>query len=264
MFTLLAGCASTSAPPPAPPAPLSPPPATTAKTSAGLSLEAASAIVAAPDRTPEDRKKDPNRHPAEFLVFLGIAPGMHVADISATTGYTTELLARAVGPTGTVYGQNDPMILKRFAEKPWAERLARPADKNVVRSDRAFDAPLPPEAKNLDLVTLVLFYHDTVWLKANRDAMNRAIFAALKPGGAYVVVDSSAKAGRGIEDAETLHRIEQTTLETEVKSAGFTLVGQSDILRHPEDTRDWSSSPGGHDARVGTEDCFVVKFQKPL
>jgi hypothetical protein len=46
-----------------------------------------------------------------------------------------------------------------------------PAMKNVKRVDREFDAPLPPEAKDLDAVVFNLVYHDTVWLKADRAAM---------------------------------------------------------------------------------------------
>jgi predicted methyltransferase len=94
---------------------------------------------------------------------------MKVADLGAGGGYTTELLARAVGPTGVVYGQNSKFLLERFAEKPWSARLERPVNAVVVRADREFDDPIPPEAKGqLDLVVDVLFYHDTVGLEFHR------------------------------------------------------------------------------------------------
>ena len=86
---------------------------------------------------------------------------------------------------------------------------------------------------------------------------------ALKPGGAYVIVDASAQAGHGVNDAKTLHRIEQSVVETEVKKAGFTLAASADFLRNPSDARDWSSSPGEAKDRLGTEDRFVLKFVKP-
>jgi predicted methyltransferase len=228
-----------------------------------LSADAIKAIVAASDRTEHDKTLDASRHPAELLAFLGVGPGMTVADLGAGGGYTTELLARAVGPSGKVYGQNDPSLLKRFIEKIWAERLALPADKAVIRSDRPFDDPLPPDAKNLDLVVNYIFYHDTVWLGAARDKMNKAVFDALRPGGAYVIVDASAQDGHGVADAKTLHRIEQSTVENEVAQAGFTLAAKGDFLRNPNDKRDWSSSPGEAGARRGTEDRFVLKFVKP-
>src|ERR1700722_15423056 len=121
------------------------------------------AIVDAADRSDGDKKLAAGRHPAELLAFLGLKPGMHVAELAAGGGYTTELLARAVGPQGKVWAENNAMMLK-FVDKPWAERLARPAMKNVVRVDRELDAPLPPDAKNLDAVVIVLFYHDTIWM----------------------------------------------------------------------------------------------------
>jgi predicted methyltransferase len=124
--------------------------------------------VSAPDRTPDDRALDAGRKPAELLAFAGIRPGMRVAELGAGGGYTTELLARAVGPTGTVYAQNNRLILDRFAEKPWSARLTRPVMANVVRVDREFDDPLPPAASNLDAVVIILFYHDLFWMGAVR------------------------------------------------------------------------------------------------
>src|SRR4051812_28434400 len=112
---------------------------------------ASNAIVSAADRTDADKALDPGRHPAQFLEFLAVKPGMRVAELFAGGGYTTELLARAVGPSGVVYGQNSKMILEKFAAKPWSERLSREVNKNVVRMDRELDDPFAPEAMNLDL-----------------------------------------------------------------------------------------------------------------
>ncbi|MEO8876666.1 MAG: SAM-dependent methyltransferase [Polyangiaceae bacterium] len=275
---LLAACCGSSPPAAtattAPPATASAPPPTvaaatdqTATTSAasttGLTSDAIKSLLAAPDRTDADRKTDTQRHPDQLLQFLGVAPGMHVADLGSGTGYTTELLARAVGPNGKVYAQNDPGLVKKFMDKPLSERLAMPANKNVVREDRTFDDPLPADATNLDLVTNYVFYHDAVWLGADRDKMNKAVLAALKPGGTYVIVDASAKAGDGTNDTKTLHRIDENVVKAEVLKAGFTFVSSADFLRNPSDTRDWNSSPKAAGDRRGTEDRFIFKFQKP-
>lgn len=221
------------------------------------------AVVAAADRSEDDRKLDEGRHPGEMLTFYGIAPGMKVAEIGAGGGYTAELLARAVGPTGVVYGQNTKFLLDRFAEKPWSARLAKPVMKNVVRVDREFDDPLPPEAKNLDAVIMVLFYHDTVWLKADRGKMNAAIFGALKSGGVYAIIDHSGRAGTGTSETETLHRIEEKAVRDEVEKAGFKLAAEASFLRNPADARDWNASPTKAAERRGTSDRFVLKFVKP-
>jgi len=221
------------------------------------------AIVDAPDRTAADRALDPGRHPAEMLAFYDIRPGMRVAELGAAGGYTSELLARAVGPTGAVYGQNSSLILQRFAEQPWSTRLATPPMHNVVRVDREFDDPLPPEARNLDAVFIVLFYHDTVWMGVDRAKMNRAVFDALRPGGVYAIIDHSAHAGSGTADVQTLHRIDEQVVRDEVTAAGFDLVGEATFLRNPSDPRDWNDSPSAAADRRGTSDRFVLKFVKP-
>jgi predicted methyltransferase len=223
----------------------------------------AEAIVAAADRDEADKRLDGGRHPGEFLAYLGIAPGMRVAEIGAGGGYTTELLARAVGPKGKVWAQNSPGVLK-FVGKPWAERLGKPIMKKaVVRVDREFDAPLPPDAKNLDAVVSVLVYHDTVWLGVDRDKMNKAVFAALKPGGQYVIVDHSAAERHGSDDAKTLHRIEEPVVTREVERVGFRRAGDADFLRNPADARDWNDAPNAAADKRGTSDRFVLKFIKP-
>jgi predicted methyltransferase len=266
LFLALAACggdAATAQPATSPPSRPSTAVASEMTPHAPLTPEAIRALIAAPDRTDADRKTDVQRHAPELLAFIGVGPGMAVADLGAGGGYTTELLVRAVGPSGKVYGQNDPELLKKFMESRWAARLSLPINKGVVRSDRPFDAPLAPEATNLDLVVDYIFYHDTVWIGVDRAKMNAAVFSALKPGGAYVIVDASAKDGHGVADVKTLHRIEQSVVESEVKAAGFTLASTAEFLRNPADARDWSSSPGAAGDRLGTEDRFVLKFVKP-
>lgn len=225
----------------------------------------AAAIVADPDRLEEDRAIDEQRRPAELLAFLDLKPGMKVAELMAGFGYTSELLARAVGPEGVVYGQNNRFVLERFAEAKWSERLQRPAMARVVRVDRELDDPLPPEAQGLDAVVMVLFYHDTYWMKVDREAMNRRIFAALRPGGAYVIVDHSGREGSGESEVQTLHRVEESLVVREVEAAGFKLDASADFLRNPEDPRDWNAAPGAAAAKGlrGQSDRFVVRFVRP-
>lgn len=237
--------------------------ATTPVVEAVDAVARAQGVVGAPDRDPADTALDAGRHPVELLTTFDVRPGMKVADLMSGGGYTVELLARAVGPTGVVYGVNSPFILERFAAAPWAARLAKPVNTNVVRLDREFDAPFPPDLTGLDRVFSVLVYHDFVGMGTDRAAMNRAIFDALAPGGLYVVIDHTAAAGHGLLDVETLHRIEEEVVVAEVLAAGFEPAGTYDTWRNTADPLDWSTSPRAAGERRGTSDRFALAFRKP-
>jgi predicted methyltransferase len=210
------------------------------------------AIIANPIRSDADRALDAERKPAQFLPFTGVAPGMRVLDVSTGAGYTSQLLALAVLPGGTLYAQTPrpgAAITKRLAEHPQAD---------FVLVQRPFDDPIPPDAPKLDLVTLVLNYHDITYLPVDRVKMNKAIFDALKPGGHYVIVDHSSRPGRGVSEGKTLHRIDEAVVKHEVEQAGFKLDAEGDFLRNPADPRDVPSSRPA----VPT-DKFALRFVKP-
>jgi predicted methyltransferase len=215
------------------------------------------AIIAAPDRSEADRQTDQRRDPVKLLAFTGARAGLKVLDMGAGAGYSTELLARAVGPTGVVYAQNSAEIFERVKDR-FNARAQSPAMKNVVPLIRSFDDPVPADVHDVDLITFLFFYHDTTYLNVDRAEMDRKLFAALKPGGALVIADHSARAGDGASVGKTLHRIEESVLRKEVEAAGFKLVAEGDFLRHPEDPRD---APVFRPAIPVDE--FVLKFEKP-
>jgi predicted methyltransferase len=210
------------------------------------------AVVASPVRTDQDRRMDASRHPAEFLPFTQVGPGMQVLDVATGGGYTTQLLALTVGPTGKVWAQAQQpgaTITKRLADQPQA---------NIALVTRSFEDPVPESAPKLDLITIVLNYHDISYLPIDRAKMNQRLFAALKPGGHLVIVDHSARAGTGIADGKTLHRIDEAVVLSEEKQAGFVLEAEGNFLRNPADTRAESSN----DPKVPT-DKFALRFVKP-
>jgi predicted methyltransferase len=221
--------------------------------SAPLPRERIGEIVASPERSAADRTNDIRRKPVEMLSFIGVRPGMTALDVSAGGGYTTELLARAVGPTGRVYAQSakpSPRLL---------DRLKSPALSNVAVASRRLDDPVPPEAAGaLDLVTFMFNYHDLGHMGVDRARLNRAVFAALKPGGMYVIADHAGRAGTGISESGTLHRIEEAFLRAEVEAAGFRLAEEGRFLRNPSDPRDRETPEPAQ-----PKDEFVLKFLKP-
>ncbi len=243
-----------------------------AQAPAALSGSQIAAIVGSPDRSAADRENDKRRQPERILAFIGLRPGMVALDVVAGGGYTTELLARAIGPGGKVYGQAQPRDPSRpvppGARPPGAgvlDRAARLAAANAPAAPIALALqrlvePVPPELAQgrLDVVTLMFNYHDLGFLGEGRMSMNRAIFAALKPGGVYVVADHSGRPGTGISESTTLHRIEESFLRGEVEAAGFRLLASGDFLRNPADPRD-KETP---DPPM-PKDEFILKFVKP-
>jgi predicted methyltransferase len=218
--------------------------------------------VTAADRDEKDRALDAGRKPAEVLAFFNIAPGQKVGELFAALGYTTEIIARVVGDGGKVYAQNSKDILDRVRE-PLTARLAKPVMKNTVMVEQPADKPFPPDAKNLDAVICMINYHDFVWQKVDRAKLNKAVFAALKPGGVYGIVDHSGKPGTGVTEVQTLHRIDEDVVKKEILAAGFKLDAESDLLRNPDDPRDWNPSPRQAGEKRGTSDRFTLRFVKP-
>lgn len=228
-----------------------------------VSPDAANIVAAVADaRRPQaDRDRDPTRRPAEMLAFARIEPGDRIGEIFPGGGYFTRLFAVAVGEEGRVYptirpdgvaGEYETPVIAVAAEYP-----------NAVMTRTPYDALAYPEP--LDVVFTAQNYHDmalTAYALGDRNAMNRTAFAALKPGGYYIVIDHSAVAGSPIEtNADTTtHRIDQAALRAEIEAAGFVFDGESDVLRNPADTR----TTNVFDPAIrGRTDQFVLRFRKP-
>jgi predicted methyltransferase len=214
--------------------------------------ERAKAVVASPIRTDQDRRMDASRNPLEFLPFTGVAPGMVVFDLSAGAGYTSQIMALSVGPTGKLYAQRPApgeALTKRLADNP---------QPNFVVVYRPFADPIPPDAPKFDLITFVNNYHDFANTPIDRVALNRRLYDALKPGGHLVIVDHSALPGSGTSATRTLHRIDEAVVVAEVKQAGFVLEAEGQFLRHPDDARTVSSGDGAI-----LTDKFALKFVRP-
>lgn len=201
----------------------------TAPLSFAMQATSYATAIASPLRNDADRKDDAKRKPAEFLAFAQVKPGMKVLDVAAASGSTSALLALAVGPTGEVWAQNpkpSDKLAARIHEAPMT---------NLHPFVAPFDMPAPVSAPPLDLITINLSYHDIVNTPTDRAAMNKALFNALKPGGYLVIIDNAAKAGSGLADTKSLHRIDEAAVVAELTQAGFTLDARSDYLHVASD-----------------------------
>jgi predicted methyltransferase len=228
-----------------------------------VTAESANIVAAVADtrRPADDTARDANRHPAETLAFAEVQPGDRVADIFPGSGYWTRMFAVAVGDEGRVYPTIRPDGVAGEYETPVLAVAAQYTNATMARTP--YDAVAYPEP--LDLIFTAQNYHDmglAAYSLGDRAAMNRAAFAALKPGGLYVIIDHSAVAGAAVEtDAETaIHRIDQATVRSEVEAAGFVFDGEAEFLRNPADPRTASVFD---EAIRGRTDQFVMRFRKP-
>lgn len=164
-----------------------------------LSIPPTLAGITKSTRRPEaDRKRDPFRKPAETMSFFGVKPGMTVAELMTSNGYFTAVLAEAVGDSGKVYGVNNQWMRQRFKDtaRPLGDLITKGGYKNIVELNNELEAPGLP-ASQFDAIFVIWFYYDFYWMGVDRPDMNKAILAALKPGGIYGIIDHVAASGIG-------------------------------------------------------------------
>jgi predicted methyltransferase len=237
---------------------------TIAALAAGLFLGASAFAVVGQAQTPPaaaDALTDPALKSGEVIKFMGLKPGDRVADIVA--GRFVRALSIAVGPKGKVYAEVPDEIAKTHPEglAQLKTTTADPKYANVEILTGPIDKPGLPA--KLDAVFIRQNYHDLhdkFMGPADVAAFNRAVFAALKPGGVYVVLDHVAQAGTGLRDTDSLHRIDPAAVKAEVTAAGFKLDAESKILANPADDHSkMVFDPAIH----GKTDQFLDRFRKP-
>ena len=225
---------------------------------------AIAAAVADPGRPPADTARDANRKPGEALSFAGVKPGDTVADYASGAGYFTRIFAGVVGPRGHVYAVvpselfTFPNIVKGIADtQVWA--VGHP-NVSVIFAPALQGVRYP---EKLDLFWIAQNYHDLhdpFMGPVDMAAFNKAVFAALKPGGVYLVLDHVAAPGSPADVTDTLHRIEPAVVRREVEAAGFVFEAESRLLANPDDPH--TAGPF-NPAIQGHTDQFIYKFRKP-
>lgn len=224
------------------------------------------AAVSAPGRPEAATRLDEVRRPAEVLRWLGLRRGMRVLDYFTGTGYYAEIMARAVGPTGSVTGWNSPF----FNARPQV-RDAIAAIRQRQPNTAFFSSPttaLSFPADTYDFVMLHLVYHDAYWESAqfqlpriDPNTLTAALFRATRPGGIVAVIDHVAAPGRDTRaEVEATHRILPATVRADFERAGFVFDGESALLANPQDDR---SVNVFNPSIRGRTDRFVYRFRRP-
>jgi len=200
------------------------------------------------------------------LEFMCVEPGMDVVDYFAATGYYSELLARSVGPAGSVIVYNNPEYAQFSGEK-----LIKRFENNRLPNAKVVTVPtneFKPDANSLDGVLFVMSYHDLYWTPKDAKGpmgdpsqITASLFSAVKPGGVVVVVDHAAiKGSETVKVVDSLHRIDADVVRNDFVKAGFVFDGESNALQHPEDDR---SKLVFDEAIRHKTDQFIYRFRKP-
>ena len=240
-------------------------------------------VLAGAHRSDANRARDAWRHPKETLQFFGFRQDMTVLEIApGGGGWYAEILAPALrehgkyiaaGPdpkTTSQYGQN---TIKKFAEK----LASRPDlyDRVTVAALQPPAAVEPVPAGSVDMVLTFRNVHN--WLGGGTaDAMFKAMFDALKPGGILGVAEHRAKGDEPQDPKAESGYVRTDYLVALAKKAGFELIGESEVNANPKDTGDhpngvWSLPPtlqGGDVDRdkflaIGESDRQTLRFRKP-
>ena len=153
---------------------------------------------------------------ARVIGWLGVRPGMTVADIGAGAGYYTVRLAAAVGPGGRVLAQ-DVMgdYLVRLQARVTKARLGNVS----VGLGEPGDPRLPP--RSVDAAVMIHMYHEI----QQPFALLANLVPALRPGGRLGIVD--------VDDATERHGTPRATLECELAAAGYKRVAFHWLLEAP-------------------------------
>lgn len=219
------------------------------------------AVLEDPTRPAEERAQDEGRKPLQVYEWLGVEPGMTVADVFPGGGYNTHLLSRIVGEEGKVYGvlgfyeglsfeEGAQPIDERFRERVTEDGLEN------VEVVSWLDA-VPPGS--IDVAVSVRSYHDVEWVMKEwkgREEVVADLYRAMKPGGVVGIVEAATP--REGWDEET-HRLNESVVIEDFTSGGFELAARSDLLANPEDDH----ATSGFEEGRHTTDRYLLKFRKP-
>ena len=209
---------------------------------------AITAAVADASRTEADKSVDSLRKPAETIAFAGVKPGDKVMELAPGGGYFTRIFTKLVGANGKIY---------TVAGRPALPTTPSVGANVTPVAGTYLEAAIP---EPVDVVWTSRNYHDFQNANPDMGPINRKMFAALKSGGIYLILDHAAAADAPDNVTSTLHRAKESVVRSQVEAAGFRFVGSSNVLANPADNK--GARVQEQDVR-GKTDQFILKFQKP-
>ena len=217
--------------------------------------------LAAEGRPDADKARDANRKPLDTLEFFKLEPNQRVLELIPGGGWYTRILAPVLREKGKLYvalgtqGIEGGLLKEAGFDKVEVANieadLARGSGRRLDGTTANFNL------ENLDLVLTFRNLHN--FDAGGRNAINKAAYNALKPGGYYGVVDHTRRHNEP-ESADNWRRMDPVAMILEIQAAGFKLVDMSDLHYRENDALNLEV---GNEGVTGKTDRFTLLFQKP-
>jgi predicted methyltransferase len=170
----------------------------------------------------ESENRQVFKHRKEIVALLDLKPGLDVADVGAGTGFFSRMMAKEVGPDGTVYAVE---LSRSFVEnlKKIATEESLPNLNPVQCDEKSTELP----AGSVDVVFICDTYHHFEFPYHVLDS----ILQALRPNGQLLIVDYERIKGITSERQYEHVRCGKGTVTDEVKDAGFDFIEEIPLMK---------------------------------
>jgi predicted methyltransferase len=213
-------------------------------------------------RTPEERARDVNRLPAEILEFFRMRDDMRVIEVLPAGGWFTKILAPVLAENGKLYVTHPVGFyadaFQRVANLPGLEKVE---EIGWGASASGSGGPFGPSGRwdvaPVDMAVTFRNYHN--FSPADRAAVNRSTFDALKAGGYYGIVDHTRRHNEP-DSRENARRVDPVLVIKEVQDAGFEFVDFSNLYYRPNDALELEVADPAVNDRT---DRIALLFRKP-
>ena len=214
-------------------------------------------------RSADEKSRDAERKPRQTLEFFGLKDDMRVVELVPAGGYFTRILAPVLADKGELH-----VAIGTTRLEPVLKATPSLAKVKVAQTDARM-APAPGKmglfdlgdfslgVKDADLVLTFRNYHNLT--PSARASLNRAVFAAVRSGGHYGILDHTRRHNEP-ETSENWRRMDPVLVIKEVQAAGFVLEDFAGIHYTPDDELRYEV---GRKSVTGNTDRFVLRFRKP-
>lgn len=217
-----------------------------------------------PRRSARETARDDNRKPLQTLEFMGLRDNMTVLELVPGGGWYTHIL----GPT---LEENGQLYIAINAEPTWEKIKGQPGfgSTHLIPFDASMFNRMPGSRRTsvpefsfdmdgkFDMVLTFRNLHD--FTEEGRINIEKAAFAALKPGGYFGVVDHTRRHMQP-DSFEVWRRMDPVEMIKEIQSVGFRFVDYSTLHYRPDDELRYEV---GRKTVTGNTDRFTFLFQKP-